>query len=77
MTDSPLCPCGNLENAYHYLLICPLYIRHRNALHDISAQHHIDLTLNLLLFGDVSLSVETNTRIFESVQKYILDTKRF
>ena len=24
MTDSPLCLCRNLENAFHYLLICPL-----------------------------------------------------
>ena len=77
ITDSPLCLCGNLEDAYHFLFVCPLYARQRIILHDSIAQFQFNLTLDLLLFSDLSLSYDANTQIFETVQKYIIDTKRF
>ena len=67
----------NLEDAYHFLFVCPLYARQRIILHDSIAQYQFNLTLDLLLFGDLSLSYDANTQIFETVQKYIIDTKRF
>ena len=65
ITDSPLCLCGNLEDAYHFLFVCPLYARQRIILHDSIAQYPFNLTLDLLLFGDLSLSYDANTHIFE------------
>ena len=32
---------------------------------------------NLLLFGDISLSLEINKTIFENVYRFIMKTKRF
>ena len=34
-------------------------------------------SLQLLLHGDPSLSLEINIKIFESVHKYLIATKRF
>ena len=34
-------------------------------------------TVNLFLYGDKTLSQYTNTIIFESVQKFFIETKRF
>ena len=77
ITDSPLCLCGNLEDDYHFLLVCPLYARQRIILHNSIAQYQFNLTLDLLLFDDLPLSYDANMQIFETVQKYIIDTKRF
>ena len=76
ITESPLCQCGRIENAYHFFFDCPLYARQRIELFTILSQHH-NLTLNLLLFGDALQSDDINSSIFEKVQKYIIDTKRF
>ena len=35
------------------------------------------LNLNKLLTGDSNLTIENNAKIFEAVQKYIKNTKRF
>ena len=76
ITESPLCQCGRIENAYHFFFDCPLYARQRIELFTSLSQHH-NLTLNLLLFGDALQSDDINSSIFEKVQKYIIDTKRF
>lgn len=76
LTDSPLCRCGNLENVEHYLLNCQLYSQPRNEmLLCLSVICHV--SLDVLLFGDSSLSFDTNRKIFLAVQKFIKDTKRF
>ena len=70
IVDSPSCTCCAIENAYHFFFMCGLYTNQRNdLLHG--------LNFKLLLFGDVSRSIEDNTRIFEAVQKIIGETKRF
>ena len=38
---------------------------------------YLEVTLNVLLKGKETLSVETNIDIFKTVQKFILSTKRF
>lgn len=76
ITDSPLCRCGSIENAEHFLLTCPLYRVQRAELMDI-VSNQTYVTLDTLLFGNDTLSVHTNILIFEAVQKYINDTKRF
>ena len=76
LTNSPLCRCGNIENAEHYLLHCHLYRQPGNVmLNSISQLCHV--SVDVLLFGDCSLSYDTNSKIFLSVQKFIKDSKRF
>ena len=77
ITDSPLCLCGNIENANHYFFVCPLYAHQRTILLNSISQYHNHLTLDILLFGEASLPGDDNKLIFETVQKYIIDTKRF
>ena len=74
LTNSPLCSCGLQETAYHFIFACPKYTEQRVAhLSNLPCQ----LTLNNILFGCPSLTVQQNEYIFESVFKYIISTKRF
>ena len=74
IVESRLCQCGRIENAYHCFFECPLYTHNRIALFTSLPQHH-HLTLKLVLFSDTSLSDDSNSFIFEKVQKFIIDTK--
>ena len=76
ITDSPLCRCGDIENTYHFFFQCPQYRNSRTELFETVSQYK-EISLDLLLFGDISLSYDTNKKIFEKVQKYIITTKRF
>ena len=76
IVESPLCQCGRIENEYHYIFECPLYTQQRLSLFNSLSLHH-NLSINLVLFGETSLSDESNALLFEKVQKYIIDTKRF
>ena len=76
ITDSPLCLCGTVEDANHYFFECRIYAHQRILLFDSASQFHV-ITLNLLLFGDPTLSLAENTHILDKVQKFIIDTKRF
>ena len=71
--DSPLCLCGKHRKCQSLFLCMSL----RTTLLNSISQYHNNLTLNILLFGEASLSDDVNKLIFESVQKYIIDTKRF
>ena len=54
--------------------MCGRYTNQRNdLLHDLNFIQNINL--KLLLFGDVSRSIEDNTRIFEAVQKILENQK--
>ena len=76
LNDSPLCTCGDLENAEHFLLQCPFYQQQRLALVQ-SISQHCQISSDLLLYGDTSMPLDINRLIFEAVQKYIQDSKRF
>ena len=76
ITESPLCRCGSIENTYHFFFQCSYYTPERTLLFD-AISRYCGITLHLLLFGDTSLSHDTNKNIFQQVQKYISDTKRF
>ena len=76
ISDSPLCQCGSIENAQHYFFHCRCYQIQRTELLNIVSQYQIP-SLSLLLYGNDSLSLDTNKIIFEKVHKYILDSKRF
>ena len=76
--ESPLCNCrcGDTENADHFFFRCHLYRNHRQELMATISQHG-NITLNIILNGDLNLSNESNMVIFEAVQRYIQRTKRF
>lgn len=76
LTESPLCRCGSIENSEHYFFYCHYYRNQRNELLQ-SLTQICQVSVDVLLYGDNSLSIDTNTRIFQIVQKYIKDTKRF
>ena len=71
------CDCEHLvENAEHYFFECNIHINQRLILFNETRQFH-PLSLNILLFGNNSLSMESNTIIFNAVQKFIKNTSRF
>ena len=76
MSDSPLCLGGSVEDAQHFFFHCRNYQLHRNVLLEAVSQYH-NPSLNILLYGDKALSPEINTTIFEKVQAFILQIKRF
>ena len=76
ITESPFCRCGQVENSHHYLLCYPFYTAQRNELFNAVSEYQT-ISLNHLLYGDAFLPYTTNVLIFEKVQKYISDTKRF
>jgi hypothetical protein len=81
--DSPMCSCGlEHETPEHYFFRCPLYVRSRIKL-ILSIIQHTDIefvdniNVNLVLYGDCNLSLESNMKIFELVHIYINETDRF
>ena len=76
INDSPLCLCGHVENADHFLMKCHNYQAQRVELVR-SVSQHTPVTLQALLFGNDSLPININIEIFEAVQTYIVNTKRF
>ena len=76
LTDSPFCRCDSIENTEHYLLQCRLYQQPRVEMpNSVSQLCHV--TLDVLLSGDSSFSIDINSNIFPIVQKFIKDSKRF
>ena len=76
LNDSPFCRCGSIENTEHYLLQCRLYQQSRVEMpNSVSQLCHV--TLDVLLSGDSSFSIDINSKIFSIVQKFIKDSKRF
>ena len=73
--DSASCTCGAIENAYHVFFSCGRYLIHRNdLLHELNFLPNV--SLNILLYGDVLRNIEDNIRIFQAVQKFIEKKKK-
>ena len=74
--DSASCTYGAIENAYHFFFNFGRYLIQRNdLLHELNFLPNV--SLNILLYGDVSRGIEDYIRIFQAVQKFIEKTKRF
>ena len=74
--ESPLCQCGEVESAEHYLMTCNRYTNLRaKLLTDVSRVRVA--SVKLFLFGDSSLTIEQNNLIFTAVQSFILSSNRF
>ena len=76
MYDSPLCFVAVSRMRNTSFFHCGNYQLHRTVLLDAVSQYQ-NPSLNLLLYGDKALSPEFNTTIFEKVQAFLLQTKRF
>ena len=76
IVNSPHCTCGAIEIPTHYLLNCPHYKIPRQR-HIFALNLHIPLSTELLLVGSNELTINQNTEIVLSVQKFILSSKRF
>ena len=76
ITDSPLYRCGSIENTEHFFFTVGYYQDQRDELLSLVTPYQVR-TVNLFLYGDKTLSQYTNTIIFESVQIFIIGTKRF
>ena len=70
ITESPLCHCGSVEDSQHFFFHCITYHQQRIELLNTIAQY-MNPSLHLLLYGDPSLSLEINIKIFEILHKYI------
>ena len=76
ISDSPMCTCGSVEDTQHYFFHCSNFIQQRiELINEISRYCHP--SLNLILYGDLTFSFETNVLIFQAVHKYICNTQRF
>ena len=74
--DSPACACGHYaETVEHYLLECPLYDGAR--IQTIGTLHSECIETDILLNGDVNISLEENNRIFHVVQSFVMRSCRF
>ena len=72
ITDSPMCRCGSIENSQHFFFHCPYYQQQRNALLNVVSTYHRP-TLDLLLYGESSLSYDVNMLIFENIHRFIVN----
>ena len=72
----PSCACGGVESTKHFLLQCPHFNQARIEMLNTLSTVCIP-SLNVLLYGDNNLDTHYNKLIFETVQKYISDSKRF
>ena len=73
VSNSPLCVCGSLEDTQHYFFHCPNFTQQRiELLNEISRYSTPSLTL--FLYGDLTLSYETNVLIFQAVHIYVQHT---
>ena len=67
--DSPLCRCNNIETVKHFFLDCPIYNNQRITLVQ-TVSRLCTVTLDTLLYGNSTLSLQTNNGIFEAVQHF-------
>ena len=77
LTDNPSCACGHpFETAEHFLLFCPNYQNECiNSIRHLEDNNYIDI--HTLLFCDQSLGPRVNETVFENVQEYLKQTRRF
>ena len=74
--DSPLCRCNNIETVKHFFLDCPIYNNQRITLIQ-AVLRFCAITLDTLLHGNSTLSLQTNNGIFEAVQHFLKETNKF
>ena len=75
LTEVKACQCGHeKEDASHFLLFCPLF---NNVRLQTLTRINLDYSVNDLLKGNPNLSTIENSKIFEIVQTFIIESGRF
>ena len=74
--DSAACECGAIETAHHFFFSCDKYRNQREDLF-LELQFLPSITMQILLYGDSSRSLNENICIFVTVQKFIEKSKCF
>ena len=77
ISNSAACSCGSIESVKHYFFNCPHYHVSRNILLRNIQSICNNVTVDILLKGSSHLTVTQNIQLFEAVQHFILETKRF
>ena len=67
--DSRLCRCNNIETVKHFFLECPNYNNQRITLMQTVSRFY-SITLDTLLYGNSTLSLQANSDMFEAVQPF-------
>lgn len=76
IVDSPLCNCGEVEDALHFFLHCNKYARIRTLLLNTISQY-CEPTLPVILNGNTLLDHETNILIVDAVHLFVRQSGRF
>ena len=71
----PLAPFSLIPYYKHFLMKCHNYQAQRAELVR-AVSRYTSVTLQTLIFGNGSLPININIKIFEAVQTYIVNTKR-
>ncbi len=74
--DNPNCVCGQVETTHHYFFQCQRYNIIRPILFN-EVSRYCPVSLDVLLKGNFSLSLEANKSIFSAVFLYIEKSQRF
>ena len=78
VVDNPSCSCGHArENNKHFLFDCPLYINERQMMMQSLQQIGFEQSVHNLLYGDITYSVDKNTKAFIIIQRFIETSGRF
>ena len=76
--ENQKCTCGNrIEDAAHYFLYCPLYIRHRRVLFDKLSVLTFFPSLDNILFGNILLHDDVNKQAVLIIHEYMENSERF
>ena len=75
-----MCSCGHLDYAYHLFLVCKKYSLARQSLMSnllsLNYLYMYIIDVHLLLWGDESLTVDQNIKIFKAGAKIQVHTLR-
>ena len=74
--ESPDCRCGSVESSSHFFLNCPLYDHIRPSLVNV-VSNHSSVSIEHILYGDMTKDIVINKLIFNAVHEFIRDSKRF
>ena len=72
--DTDKCSCGSTETADHYLVHCTNYVIQRRETIDTL---NVAVNTEILIKGCPMYSDQVNGEIFNKVNKFIIDSKRF
>ena len=71
------CMCGHSrEDPFHFFMECPRFAAYRDALF-VRVVCYANFDIRTVLFGDPNISFTDNCKVFDAVQCFIIESKRF